>query len=57
MSNIENFRLFELFCCNLHQNNYNEETIHWLRIPDFIIVACNIDESFESIRLKRERYE
>ena len=57
MSNKDNFRAFEYYCCVKHQQNFNEVTIHWLILPDYIIISCKFEESFENIRIKREKYE
>jgi hypothetical protein len=55
MNNKELYKEFEYHCCIIHQNNFNQVTIHWQFLSDVIIIACNFENSFENLRLKREK--
>ena len=50
MNNKENFRAFEYHCCGIQQTNYNQITIHWQILPDYIIIESKFEKTFEDIR-------
>lgn len=54
LSNKENYLNFEYYCINKHIIDTNNETYHWSKIPDKILIDSGYFENEEELRQRRK---